>query len=119
MKVLSRSRTTYFVYATVSLYVLYLQAIKSSCVYLIHGHIHYPIVLGDNEVRVEGEIAEAHPRQFWRFGGTLEGKMKMKVKGMLNYDDPIIIEFSKTFTELPKSFLRFPTAHIRGNFDHL
>ena len=69
---------------------------------------------GENQLLVEGEIAEAHPCQFC----VLEGTMKMKVKATPN-DGPVIIEFSKTFTKLPKfSKLKFPTVRIRGNFDY-
>ena len=43
--------------------------------------------------------------------------MKMKVKA--HDDGRVIIEFSKTFTKLPKfSKLKFPTVRIRGNFDY-
>ena len=69
---------------------------------------------GENQLLVEGEIAEAHPCQFC----VLEGTMKMKVKATPN-DGPVVIEFSKTFTKLPKfSKLKFPTVRIRGNFDY-
>ena len=68
---------------------------------------------GENQLLVEGEIAEAHPCQFC----VLEGTMKMKVKA--HDDGRVIIEFSKTFTKLPKfSKLKFPTVRIRGNFDY-
>ena len=115
MKDLSKSKTTYL--GAVSIYIFYGKARRHKNKYLVQT-IPLPYSFsccfaGENQLLVEGEIAEAHPCQFC----VLEGTMKMKVKA--HDDGRVVIEFSKTFTKLPKfSKLKFPTVRIRGNFDY-